>query len=197
MPARFFFCATDFYWGPVLCNDLHVTRQRRCRLMAAIYFLTVTVAQFMESLFTASWNYYFWSRMETMFKVFGWDTGRYIRNFYLLITCIYKSINCHVVCRTRQKEAGLFSLHEVLYTCVFFCFFGGDYQKAEKLPVSYSLRAEEGTMSCWCEFFLLRSSLSVCVCRSVSPSHLSQYSLALLYCAFETARPPICISKPQ
>lgn len=166
MPARFF-VQMDFYWGPVLCNDLHVTRQRRCRLMAAIYFLMVTVAQFMESLFTVSWNHYMWSRMEMMFEVFGLDTGRYMRNFYFLITYINKGINCHVICRTRKKEAGLF-LRMRCFTLVFYFVFLGGIIKRQKSYLYHT--ACEQKRALWVADANFSSSVPLCLSASVGQS---------------------------
>lgn len=158
----------DFYWGPVLCNDLHVTRQRRCRLMAAIYFLMVTIAQFMESLFTVSWNHYLWSRMETMLEVFGLDTGRYMRNLYFLITYINKGINCHVICRTRKKEAGLFLCMRCFTLVFYFVFFGGGLSKGKKSYLYHT--ACEQKRALWVADANFSSSVPLCLSASVGQS---------------------------
>lgn len=80
-----------------------------------------------------------------------------------------KGINCHVLFRTIRKKQDFCTVWGALHLYSFF-----DDQKEEKLPVSYSLRSEEGTMSCWCTFSLcVPLFLSVSVCLYISYLFLS------------------------
>lgn len=80
--------------------------------------------------------------MEMMFEVCEFDMRIYMKLLFLIMHR-NEGVNYHVLCRSVKKEAGLLFCIRC-FTLVFFF----DDQKEEKLPVSYILRAEEGTMSC-------------------------------------------------
>lgn len=138
---------------PVLCVT-RVSHLHHRRLEAAIYILMETVPEFM---FTMSWNHYFCCRMEMVFVNL---VDIQIHEFLLFLIGAYK----YALFRTVNKEAG----HLYCMRCFALVFF--DDQNMEKLPLSYSLRAEEGTMSCWYAF---SSSLPASLCLCITSLFLS------------------------
>lgn len=118
---------------PVLCVTC-VSHLHHCRLEAAIYILMEAVPEFIVPVYYV---------LKSLFLLQGGDgVCELDRHTDTRVTPLFNWAYKYVLFRTVNKEAG----HLYCMRCFTLVYF--DDQNIEKLPLSYSLRAEEGTMSC-------------------------------------------------